>query len=150
MDISTALSSSTDTAAIRDAVNSQLEANEAEGMGQEDFFSLLLTQLTNQNPLDPMNDQEFVAQMAQFSSLEKMTDMNTQMSTLTQSQSSLIAQSYLGQDVTVQVDDTTTVQGKIESVSLNKGEVKIQIDGQSYSLDQITEVHQPATTSKEA
>ncbi|MDP0499627.1 MAG: flagellar hook capping FlgD N-terminal domain-containing protein [Verrucomicrobiota bacterium JB022] len=147
MDISTALATK-DTAAIRDAINSQLSAKEGDSMGQEDFFSLLLTQLTNQNPLDPMDNTEFIAQMAQFSSLEQMGDMNSQMSSLSQSQSSLIAQSYIGKDVTVQVDSSTTLQGKIDSVSLNKGEVKVQIEGKSYTLDQIVQIHNPATSTE--
>ena len=41
------------------------------GMGQDAFFKLLITQLQNQDPLNPMEDREFISQMAEFSSLEK-------------------------------------------------------------------------------
>ncbi len=44
-------------------------------LGQDTFLKLLVTQLQHQDPLDPMDDTEFIAQLAQFSSLEKLTEM---------------------------------------------------------------------------
>ncbi|MCK8058761.1 MULTISPECIES: flagellar hook capping FlgD N-terminal domain-containing protein [unclassified Fusibacter] len=45
-------------------------------MGKDQFLHILLTQLSNQNPMDPLQDKDFIAQMAQFSSLENMQAMN--------------------------------------------------------------------------
>lgn len=52
---------------------------EDSSLGKDDFLKILIAQLQNQDPLDPMDDREFIAQMAQFSSLEQMTNMNEAM-----------------------------------------------------------------------
>jgi flagellar basal-body rod modification protein FlgD len=46
-------------------------------MGRDQFMNLLVTQMRNQNPLDPINDSEFIAQLAQFSTLEGVEKLNT-------------------------------------------------------------------------
>ena len=54
----------------------------AAGMGKDDFMQLLIAQLRNQDPMKPMEDKEFIAQLAQFSSLEAVEKMNAQMEEL--------------------------------------------------------------------
>jgi len=59
-----------------------LGADEASGgsvLGKDDFLQLLVTQMTNQDPLEPMSDTEYIAQLAQFSSLEQLQNLNTNM-----------------------------------------------------------------------
>lgn len=71
-------------------------------MGKEDFLTLLVAQLKNQDPLNPDNPTEFTAQLAQFSSLEQLTNLNTSMEALTAAQGNsdkLAALSLIGKNV---------------------------------------------------
>lgn len=72
-------------------------------LGKDDFLKLLITQLANQDPTNPMQDREFISQMAQFSSLEQMTNMNTTMQKFidSQQQNTLIAYNqFIGKEIT--------------------------------------------------
>ncbi len=76
------------------------------------FLKLLVAQLTNQDPLNPTEDKEFVAQLAQFSSLEQLQEINTGIGTLgdTMNQSQLMsATSFIGKGVVVSGDQVTKV-----------------------------------------
>jgi len=107
-------------------------------LGKDDFLNLLITQLKYQDPLNPVDDKEFIAQMAQFSSLEQMQNMN---STLTKSQ----AFSLVGKHITANISDSDTyevkvVSGEVTSVKMSNGKTYVVVDGQDISLDQITDV----------
>src|SRR6478672_9607109 len=54
-------------------------------LGKDEFLQILVTQLRNQDPMQPMQDKEFIAQMAQFSSLEQMMNMSKEVTSLRQS-----------------------------------------------------------------
>ena len=90
-------------------------------MGQSEFLTLFTTQLKNQDPTDPVKNEAFVAQLAQFSQLEATTAMKTSMNSLVSSMSNdrmLGAASLMGKQVAVpdgpvQVTDTTVAQGTI-------------------------------------
>ncbi len=75
------------------------------GMGQDAFLKMFMAQLTNQNPLDPMDNTEFTAQLATFSSLEQLTDINKSLQNMTDLKSSVeqsTALNYLGKEVTLE------------------------------------------------
>jgi flagellar basal-body rod modification protein FlgD len=90
---------------------SSSSANSAEEQTQQ-FLSILLTQLQNQNPLEPMDTTEFTSQIAQYSSLEQQINTNTKLDSLLSAVSAggFSPMSYLGQTVTFD-SDTTVVQG---------------------------------------
>ena len=64
-------------------------------LGTTDFLKLLMTQLTNQNPLDPTDPTEFTSQLATYSGLEQQINMNTTLSTMSDNMSSLLTQVQL-------------------------------------------------------
>ncbi|WP_078554671.1 flagellar hook assembly protein FlgD [Bacillus alkalicellulosilyticus] len=109
-------------------------------LGKDDFLRLLITQLQNQDPASPMDDKEFIAQMAQFSSLEQMTNMSNafQKFVTMQTSQTLVSHSELiGKKVTweheMKVDEhQTRIQENeniVKSIKLDKdGSVSIQLD----------------------
>lgn len=102
-------------------------------LGKDDFLKLLIAQLQNQDPTNPMDDREFIAQMAQFSSLEQMANMNTTLEKFIQtySNSKMFEYSHLiGKNVRVLsgYDDNEIPIYKIEKVvSVGQHENKVAI-----------------------
>lgn len=74
----------------------------ASQVGLQDFMRILLTQLTYQDPLKPMDNQAFMAQMAQFSSLEQAQQLNARLEQLVANQAALQSVGLLGRQVEVQ------------------------------------------------
>lgn len=111
-------------------------------LGQEDFLKLLVAQMAQQDPMNPVKDSEFIGQMAQFSALE-------QAKTMQQDMSSLRASAMLGDTVTV-VDennkDTGTLTGIVSQVLINKGVPSLFVDGRRYLLSDVLSV-QPTSYS---
>ncbi len=103
-------------------------------LGKDDFLKILIAQLQNQDPLNPMDDREFIAQMAQFSSLEQMMSMNTAMQTMLNVQLSetLVKHSELiGKEVTwMRIIDIDEYRQKIDYVKNKVTAVKLELDGQ--------------------
>ncbi|WP_268800267.1 flagellar hook assembly protein FlgD [Pseudomonas huanghezhanensis] len=82
----------------------------ASSLGKDSFLQLLVTQMQNQNPLDPQDNSEFVAQLAQFSSLETMQNLGTSVDAIGgmyQSSQALQASSLVGSSVIVDVGSTS-------------------------------------------
>lgn len=85
-------------------------------LGQNEFIKILMTQLQHQDPLSPMDDTEFIAQMAQFSTLEQMMQMSSSIDMLVQNQlvSPVIQYSHMiGKDVSYQQVNEETNENEI-------------------------------------
>jgi flagellar basal-body rod modification protein FlgD len=106
------------------------------GLGEMDFLNLLITQLKNQNPLDPMKDTEFIAQLASFSSLQQMTSMNTNFSAFSQQQNYMSAISMIGKQVTT----SDGLTGVVSKVSNNGGTVNLYVGSNTYTLSDVINV----------
>lgn len=99
-------------------------------LGRDDFLNLLVTQLQYQDPLNPMDSTDFTAQLAQFSSLEQLTNMNEQLEALATAQSSLNntqAVAYIGHSVLTKGSGTQVADGRGEllHVSLEAPAAKV-------------------------
>jgi len=118
---------------------------EPPGLGQDAFLELLVAQLQNQNPLEPLNNFEFISQIAQFSTLEQMTALNDALSGFAEFAALGQLAAMIGKEATI-VDEAagTTVTGIITAVTLESGDPRVIIDGESYPLDNITRIGLPA------
>lgn len=90
---------------------------QANGLGMQDFLKILLTQLTFQDPLKPMDNQEFMAQMAQFTSLEQTQQLNSKFDRLLSTQASLQSVGLIGRTVDVS-SDSGLLTGTVAALSL--------------------------------
>lgn len=115
------------------------------GMGKEAFLKLLVTQLQNQDPLKPMEDKEFTAQLAQFSSLEEMKNISKSIDGLAASQSSSVKTSavgFIGKEVRFldPAGSDSTMQGTVTSVRYESGEPYLIIGSMNVPLSSLLEV----------
>ncbi len=114
-------------------------------LDKDAFLRLLVTQLQYQDPLNPMDNTEFVSQMAQFTALEQMNNLN---STMTNSQ----AYSMIGRTVYAQVKNENTntyeeVTGTIDSVTIKSGKAYLNIGDKEISYDDVKEVYSTDTNT---
>jgi flagellar basal-body rod modification protein FlgD len=107
--------------------------------GKDNFLQLLVAQLKAQDPLKPMEDREFVTQLAQFNALEEMQKMNTSFEALNAAQDVQIAAGMLGKQVDYQLGDSI-YHGTVTQVSWHAGVPKLMIGDQEVALSQIVAV----------
>jgi flagellar basal-body rod modification protein FlgD len=109
-----------------------------QSLGRDDFLRILITQLSFQDPTAPMQDKEFIAQMAQFSTLEQMTGMASDFNRLTAMLAGSEATSSLGKSVEIVMGERV-VQGVVQAVT--RGEIpQVLVNGTFYNWDQVTKV----------
>mgnify|MGYP002621761604 CR=1 FL=1 len=115
-------------------------------LGKDDFLHLLVTQLRNQNPLEPLSNTEYIAQMAQFTSVEQLMNLVGEMSALRNNlgiASSLIGKSVEWVEMDQQTGQPVTRQGIVDSIVVRDGEPLAKIGNQEISLSAITSMSLP-------
>ena len=106
-------------------------------LGKEDFLKLLVAQLTHQDPTNPMNDTEFVAQLATYSSLEQQMTMNKNLEALIMQQSlSTAAQAtaLIGSIVSYTDDDGNYRMGQVVFLDIVGGEVNLVLNDEYNTI----------------
>lgn len=109
-------------------------------LGKDDFFKLLAVQFQVQDPMKPMEDTAFIAQMAQFSSLEQSSAMSSEIAQLRSEQKLATANSYLGQKVTVADGDGGVISGNVSAIEMIDGQPRLAIGEYTYSLSSVLRV----------
>ncbi|MFZ6721390.1 flagellar hook capping FlgD N-terminal domain-containing protein [Undibacterium sp. Ji49W] len=119
---------------------------QANSLGIQDFLKILLTQLNYQDPMKPMDNQQFMAQMAQFTTLQQTQQLNTNIEHLITNQASLQSVGLIGRTVDI-ATESGTFSGQVVAISLSGDAPLLTVNttlGSKVSnigLDQIVAVH---------
>jgi len=129
--------------------NDEINRAPSPELGKEEFLKILMTQLQNQDPMNPMEDKDFISQMATFSSLEQMMNMTKSIDLLVQSQlvSPVIQYSHMiGKHVSYEQEDPETGESElftsqVKSVTQKEGYAVLELEnGEKVFADAILQV----------
>jgi len=116
-------------------------------LGKNAFLQLMVTQMKYQDPLQPQDNSQFLAQLAQFTSLEQMTNVAQTEQSVLQTMQSMQQVSELGFarqliGTTVQVADSNgnPVTGTVQSVKFSQGAAELMVGGTAYPLSALTQM----------
>ncbi|MEZ5974630.1 MAG: flagellar hook capping FlgD N-terminal domain-containing protein [Planctomycetota bacterium] len=135
-------------------VQPQSQSTGGTALDRDAFMQLLIAQMRNQDPTEPTSNEQFIAQLAQFSSLEEMQGVNENLVALAalQQGNALMAQltdasALIGNNVIYSNELGQEVQGLVESVRFEGGTVMLSVDGTSVPLSAVGAVTGPPTES---
>jgi flagellar basal-body rod modification protein FlgD len=128
------------------ASTSSSTSTSAAAISQDDFFKLLITQLQNQDPMQPMEDKDFLAQMAQFNSLQQLETVSKSMDTLLSVSQLGQASNLVGKTVTATVNGQQ-VTGVVSKASIVNGDVSVQVGDQKFPIGSISEISNGGPTA---
>lgn len=116
--------------------SSSKSTSKTSAMDMDDFLKLMVAQLQNQDMYNSTDNSEFMAQMAQYSMVQSLTEMTAQ-------SKATYSVSLIGKDVTLKESGTSKlISGTVDGVSLYNGETKIVVNGNSYDMSDILTVSQ--------
>ena len=149
------------TAMRNETAQVQSQQSRATGMQNDSntFLTLMLKQMENQDPTEPMDNTQWLSQLAQYSSLEQMTKMNSGLENCAKYISAMYDDmmlnseinqtlSMIGKDVTLQLPDPedpkhpTTITGNVTEASFEDGTGKIKVNGEYYSIENVISIRE--------
>jgi flagellar basal-body rod modification protein FlgD len=117
--------------------------------GRDQFLHLLVAQMRNQNPLEPLNNNDFMAQLAQFSTLEGIEKLNSNFSDMLALQQLTQGASLVGTTVIYDDGESPLPQrGTVDAVLFEKDKLQLVIQGKMVALDHVTGMVAPNVGSR--
>lgn len=113
-------------------------------VGQDDFLKLMVAQLKSQDPLEPIKDQEFLGQLAQFSTLSGIEKLNANFGDMLSLQQMTQGANLMGRQVVYQNSDNQTAKGTVQGFAVNAGRIELKVGNDSVALDKVTGMFSPA------
>ena len=110
------------------------------GLTSADFLKLLVTQLQNQDPTEPVGNEELLNQLSMMRNLQSNIEIGDAMKAVTTGQNLATAAGFIGKTVTGTDADGAAVSGKVEKAFLTGGTAYVRVGGTNLTLSQIAEV----------
>ena len=133
------------------SVGSNSTSSAAPTISQSQFFQLLLAQMQNQDPLQPMDSSDFVTQLSQFSQLQSSQQLNTTLTNFVTQQGMSQGAALIGKTVSYDPGTGVLAKGTVDSVNVdNTGNVTLAIGSQSVTLSQIRTITSPKASAAAA
>ncbi len=132
--VANSYSAKTTDTAVTDAIQ-----NPSTDLGKDAFLKILITQLSNQDPMDPLKDKDFIAQMAQFSTLEQMTNMNKSIEQMV-SMNKASAVSYIGRVIEYTDDEGLPTYATVGYVRFEEGKIILNTTDGDVPLEKVISV----------
>ncbi len=137
---------STQTASTSLASGSGGTASQIANISSSEFLNLLVTELTNQNPLSPMNPSQMVSQTSQLSTVQILNNLSTEIQGLQSQDAVLQGAGMIGQTVTYSPSQGTYLSGTVSGVAIQNGVLNLNIGGSLVPASQVVAVGMaPAT-----
>jgi flagellar basal-body rod modification protein FlgD len=140
-------SSSTSSSSSSNSSSSASQANSLDNLDLNQFLQLMVTELMNQDPLNPMDNTQLVEQMGQLRSIAASEQLTSTLQAVQTQQSLTTASSLIGKTVTALSSNNGDVTGVVQSVSVQtdpndntKRTYTININGEDINLDNVREV----------
>jgi len=105
-----------------------------------DFMLMLLAQLSNQNPLEPLKDSEMLSQFAQLNSVQQLQGIQTLMGQVASANQTGYAASLIGKTITANLDDGKTLAGVVTGITLEAGKIFVHVGDQKAPLNSVVEI----------
>lgn len=133
----------TSTGGVTSSTATTVTDQRPDAMGRDAFLKLLITQLRYQDPMKPMDDMQFITQLAQFSSLEQMQSMNANLQALVGDQSAFQSVNLIGKKITAKLpDDEAEIVGVVEAVTFQEGMPYLKVEGKDIPPSFVEKVTQ--------
>lgn len=122
---------------VNQATDSSKKTTKANGMDKESFLQLLVAQMKYQDPLEPTSNTEYISQYAQFSQVESLQSMSSNMDLQR-------ASNLVGKEVYIETTnasgETETIQGRVDYVTYKSGKAYVYVNEKEYALDDVKTV----------
>ena len=109
-------------------------------LDKDAFLKLLVAQLQNQDPMSPMDSNQFISQMAEFSTVEQLANIYQTLDQLATESELTQGAALVGRQVVLTQSDGSTVSGAVQKVALVNNNVCLYVNGNPYDISLLTEV----------